>query len=231
MLLVWFMISEQQQQANRANAQLSTGPKTQEGKKRSSLNALRHGLNSQAVLLPNEDAIAFARHAKKCFDDLKPKGFLEEQLTQSLADLSWRINRMRNMETNLLAAACHALESNVETEDSEVHAALTMARAYKENCADILRLGQHEARAAREFQRNLNELKTLQTERRAAEASEMQDATLIRNMQKSKGIAWNPSDDGFVPSIAEIDAHIRRHELLKRAKTFAQGTNSAASRA
>ena len=50
------MLTENQLDANRANAQHSTGPKTAEGKKRSSLNAIRHGLNSQAVLLPYEDA-------------------------------------------------------------------------------------------------------------------------------------------------------------------------------
>ena len=61
--------------ANQAHAQFSTAPKTAEGKKRSLLNAFCHGLNSQAVLLPCEDAIAF--------------GFAEEQSTQSLSDLAW----------------------------------------------------------------------------------------------------------------------------------------------
>ena len=39
------MTSERQRQANRANAQSSTGPKTAKGKKRSAVNARRHGLN------------------------------------------------------------------------------------------------------------------------------------------------------------------------------------------
>ena len=214
------ILTENQINANRANAQFSTGPKTQEGKKKSSLNALRHGLNSQAVLLPHEDAIAFARHNKNCFDDLRPKGFVEEQMTQSLADLSWRINRMRNMETNLLAVACHELESTDDAADPEVHAALAMARAYKENCVDIVKLGQHEARASREFRRTLDELKALQAERRAAEAAQLQTATVIRNMQKAKGIVWNPADDGFVLTILEIDTAMRRQGLIEEAKNY-----------
>jgi hypothetical protein len=40
---------------NRANAQLSTGPRTPAGKQRSSLNALRHGLTGQIVVMPTED--------------------------------------------------------------------------------------------------------------------------------------------------------------------------------
>jgi len=43
------MISEKQLEANRSNALLSTGPKTEAGKKRSSMNALRHGINGQGV--------------------------------------------------------------------------------------------------------------------------------------------------------------------------------------
>src|SRR6266481_2901055 len=40
---------------NRANASHSTGPKTEAGKKRSSLNAYRHGLTGQTIILPAED--------------------------------------------------------------------------------------------------------------------------------------------------------------------------------
>jgi hypothetical protein len=42
------MISEKQPQANRSNALLSTGP-TEEGKKRSRLNALRHDITGQVT--------------------------------------------------------------------------------------------------------------------------------------------------------------------------------------
>ena len=222
------MLSQEQLDANRANAQHSTGPKTAEGKKRSSLNALRHGLNSQAVLLPHEDAIAFARHNKKYFDELRPKGILESQQVQSLVDLSWRLNRMRNMETNLLALAYSALQNKVEASDPEVHTALTMARAYKENCADIAKLGQHESRTQRDYQRALNDFKTLQADRRAAEAAELQTATNIRNMQKAKGIDWDPSVDGFVPSIGEIDAFYRRQCLVQESLLYAKNGRSAA---
>ena len=135
---------------------------------------------------------------------------------------------MRNMETNLLAAAWHALSDKVEASDPEVHTALTMARAYKENCVDIVKLGQHESRAQRDFQRTLNELKTIQAERRAAEAAELQTATNIRNMQKAKGIAWNPADDGFVPTIAEIDAYYRRNRLVQDAFQYAKNGGRAA---
>ena len=49
------MTTQAQIDANRRNAQLSTGPKTPEGKATSSQNATQHGLTSQRVVLPDED--------------------------------------------------------------------------------------------------------------------------------------------------------------------------------
>ena len=49
------MTCNKQARANRRNARKSTGPKTQKGKAVVRLNALKHGLLPQEVLLPNED--------------------------------------------------------------------------------------------------------------------------------------------------------------------------------
>ena len=55
------MTSEKKAEANRRNALKSTGPRTPEGKAAVRLNALKHGLLSQAVLLPGEDEEALER--------------------------------------------------------------------------------------------------------------------------------------------------------------------------
>jgi len=65
-------ISQEQLAANRANAAHSCGPKTEEGKKRSSLNATRHGLTARAVVLPREDQNEYLAFSKKIIDDLDP---------------------------------------------------------------------------------------------------------------------------------------------------------------
>jgi hypothetical protein len=76
------------------------GPRTQAGKQGSSLNALRHGLTGQTVVLPSDDLAAYQRHCKDF-----PKNKPEIQPGQMLADLSWRLNRITAIETNLLAIA------------------------------------------------------------------------------------------------------------------------------
>ena len=55
------MTSDKQKASNRANAAKSTGPRSAAGKKKSSQNALVHGLTSQKSLLPNEKAEEYAQ--------------------------------------------------------------------------------------------------------------------------------------------------------------------------
>src|SRR6202161_2290972 len=92
---------------NRINSLKSTGPKTEAGKKRSSLNALRHGLTAQVVVLPSEDLAAYTAFTKAFHDELKPVGMLETQLTQSIADDYWRLNRAKAIEQNMYTLALH----------------------------------------------------------------------------------------------------------------------------
>ena len=66
------MISEKQLEANRRNAQRSTGPRTGEGKTRSSRNNLRHGLTGHINILPTEDREAHDAFCNELSDSLKP---------------------------------------------------------------------------------------------------------------------------------------------------------------
>src|ERR1039458_3519180 len=84
--------SDPRAEINRANSQHSTRPRTPAGKQRSSPTAPCQGPTGHVIVLPSEDHAAYQHHTRRLFDDLQPKGALEEQLVQSLADTSWRIN-------------------------------------------------------------------------------------------------------------------------------------------
>src|SRR5258708_26924238 len=111
---------------NRANAAHSTGPKTAAGKKRSSLNAYRHGLTGQTIILPAEDLDAYQAFTDTFFKDYKPVGTLEKQLVQSLADTSWRLNRVAALEHNLIGLGFDEHSDSISTENPEAQAALVI---------------------------------------------------------------------------------------------------------
>src|SRR5690349_24213647 len=79
-------ISEAKLAANRANAQLSTGPKTGEGKVSVSLNAVKTALTGRTVLLPSDDAAEYERHIRAYEDELKPVGQRESDLVNDCAN-------------------------------------------------------------------------------------------------------------------------------------------------
>jgi hypothetical protein len=87
--------------ANRANAQKSTGPRTDSGKARSSLNAISHGLSSQQVVLPDEDGDAYDKSIRELEADMQPRGALQRQLVHRIGSLLWRLNRIARIEQEL----------------------------------------------------------------------------------------------------------------------------------
>ncbi len=88
---------------NRANSLHSTGPRTEPGKQRSSLNALRHGLTARAAVLPTEDPDAYQRHIQQFLDEYAPATPTETQLVHEIANTAWRLNRIPLLEAALLS--------------------------------------------------------------------------------------------------------------------------------
>ena len=171
---------------NRANAQHSTGPKTESGKQRSSMNALRHGLTSQVVVMPTEELEAYQLHLKSFTEEYDPQGATEANLVQALADASWRLNRVVALETNLL------MQGDLESQSKA-----------------LANLSMHSQRLSRQFERTVTQLRALQEIRLAEERSDLHDLLNIMEMTESTGETYDPSADGFVFSQPQIDAAIR----------------------
>jgi hypothetical protein len=97
------MTSDKQADANRRNALKSTGPKTPEGKDAVRLNALKHGLLSQELLLPGEDEAALMGLAERLMADLQPEGTLEILLVEDIIVAHWSLRRFRKVEADMFA--------------------------------------------------------------------------------------------------------------------------------
>jgi hypothetical protein len=91
-------ISQAKLEANRANAQLSTGPVTPAGKARSSANAISHGIFSRAVLLPGEDRAALAALRSSVLRRMNPHDPMELNLVEQYVTAAWRLQRLLKAE-------------------------------------------------------------------------------------------------------------------------------------
>jgi len=202
---------------NKANAQKSTGPRTEAGKQRSSLNALRHGLTGQTIVLPTEDHSAYQRHSQAFLDEYRPKGATETQLVQSLLDTSWQLNRASAVETNLFSLGITESEDRIRASHPEAETALAMALAYREHNRAFANIGIYRQRLAREFERTLILLRQIQSERRTNEERQLDNAAKILKMHQDENLPYQPADDGFVFSKAEIESYISREERWQQA--------------
>ncbi len=162
---------------NHANAQRSTGPRTEAGKRRSSLNALRHGLTGQTIVLPSEDLDAYQRLTRRFSDEFEPKGAVEEQLVQSLADAAWRLNRVAALETNLLSLST-VQPVLISTDHPEAQDALAAAQNLHANTRALNTLSMHSQRLSRQFQQTLKLLREIQAERRYTQEWEERSAAI-----------------------------------------------------
>jgi hypothetical protein len=203
--------------ANAANAQKSTGPRTAAGKQCSSLNALRHGLTGHVVVLPTEDQSAYQCHLKRFVDQFQPKGALEEQLVQSLGDTTWRLNRVPATEATFLSLAAEDHLDSIRTNEPRAAGALALAKAFHHQSHALANISIYEQRLARLFDRTLKQLREIQAERREQERRQMSDAAEILQMHEEREIPYDPAQDGFVFSTAEIQAYIQRRDRLDEA--------------
>jgi len=90
--------------ANRKNALKSTGPRTPEGKRRASMNALKHGLRSVSLAVPIlENPKDWEAHHDLVVRDLSPVGYLETVLSERMAALLWRLGRAVRYETEVIS--------------------------------------------------------------------------------------------------------------------------------
>ena len=90
-------------QANRQNARKSSGPKTPEGKAVARMNATKHGLLSQQVLLPGEDEAALEDLGERLRAELQPVGELEDLLVDRIVAAYWRLRRLGRIEAGIFA--------------------------------------------------------------------------------------------------------------------------------
>ena len=98
------MATQAQIDANRRNAQKSTGPQTQQGKTAVSKNAVKHGLLTRYDVIRAESQADFDLHREKILKELAPADHMESMLAERIVSLSWRLNRTVQIQNQTIDA-------------------------------------------------------------------------------------------------------------------------------
>ena len=161
------MASTAQILANRDNAQLSSGPKTEAGKQASSLNATRHGLTGAQIVMPGEDAIEYEQLRRGLRETHNPANDAERLLVDQIAANAWRLMRAQRVETAFLAKLAEGSENPIAA----------IAAAFLERHKDIARMQRYVTAANNAYYKAISELSKLQKERAAAAKKTLKTAT------------------------------------------------------
>jgi hypothetical protein len=222
-------------------------PKTEEGKRRATLNATRHGLTGQVSVMTEDDRIAHNDFCDALIKDLAPRGAMQQQLATRVAEDSWRLNRVSAIEDNIFALGFHDNGKAVDVDDDRIHVALTAAVTFTRQTDPLKLLSLYEQRLNRSIEKNLKLLRHLQADEEAsletkaalrekaleearllhgarAKAATAQAAAATHTSEEGQPNAQLQAADsavevnGFVFSNAEIAAAFDRHNRLQQAR-------------
>jgi uncharacterized protein involved in exopolysaccharide biosynthesis len=150
------MASQKQLLANRLNAQKSTGPRSDEGKARSSMNALKTGIDAKTPLIRGEISTALQELTGEYHGRFRPTTPEQRMLVDTLIDCEWLLRRFRAIETQLW-------ERVVDIYD------ITLGHIFSERTGEFTRLQRRIDSTQRHYHNALNQLRRLQAEESAPE--------------------------------------------------------------
>src|SRR5882672_1527796 len=195
------MPTEAQINANRLNAQKSTGPKTPEGKAASSLNALKSGIDAWSHIIPGEDPAELEALAAAFHDQYQPATPTELSLVDTLVSTEWIQRRLRRIEAQLWNYQIDCLDKNLtqaEFLDAQIQHRSPLGHAYQDALDPFSRLHRRIDSTNRMFLRTLKALQDLQ----AAAPVEPAPETLISEPPSPAPMQPLPPQIGFVPQTA-----------------------------
>ncbi len=144
-------VSEAQLAANRANAQLSTGPTSETGKAIASRNHTTHGLTalpeSHFQVLPNENQAAYDKLLNALQTEWKPTTATEHELVTRLAVHCWLGDRALRLQHAILAEVGERIAVEERKDFSlfmRYHA--THTRSFSKALSELVRLRNFQTR-------------------------------------------------------------------------------------
>jgi len=221
--------------ANRANAQHSTGPRTEEGKAKVSLNAVKTGLTGRTVLLSSEEAAPYQALMLEFEKALQPVGVEERALVQSILDCRWRLDRIPGLEMALLTLIRNEWVARDPKYNNPVTAILTEMEIRRKHEKEFRNLQIQENRLARRREREIAELLRLQKERKAQEAEALAQAAQAYLLAAHRKETFDLAALGFEFSTQKFETYFaaltpaRKEQMLQEALKGAAETMPTAA--
>ncbi len=207
-------------EANRANAQLSTGPRTEEGKRIASHNALKTGLTGRTVLLPTDDADQYAAHRARVDARYGPRTDEERLLAESIAHTEWRLLRIPSLETSLLALGRKRCADLHADESPEVREALIEAEVFTAYEKQLANLALQEYRLTRHHEKQIARLQALIAERRKVQTKRLVEVANLYGEYQKRGEPFPLKEvqhPGYEFSAEELKHFVMRREAQRAA--------------
>ncbi len=193
--------------ANQANAQLSTGPTSETGKAKSSLNAVKTGLTGRTILLPGDDAALYEAHVSEFMKRFGPANDDERNLVQSLADTEWRLLRIPSLEMGIYALGRLEFAELFPSEDEAVRKHLIEAKIFLAYQRQLNNLSIQENRLRRQREKDTAALRQIQDLRKHQTKARLDEAAYqyIAAVHDGTYHTFEPAAFGFEFSLAEIE--------------------------
>jgi hypothetical protein len=178
----------------RANGAKSHGPITGQGRKTSSMNALKHGLTAKTVVLSNENDDEYNGLLESYVQELQPTGPVEMDLVVEMANAKWRQRRLHNMETELFERQMEDQKEMIDADYKSYDAVLEQTYAFRTlaHSVPLQMLNRMETRLERTYSRALNNFLRLRRLRESSldtgnkkgeKRTQSQDRTPVANHQ------------------------------------------------
>jgi len=142
-------------EANRRNAQNSTGPRTDQGKAVSRFNALKTGIDARSHVIPGEDPNVLETLALDYYERFQPAAPEQRFLVDAMISAEWQLRRLRKTEAQIWEYGMHAWRPKEQLVDS--------GRAYFHREEYLTRLHSRMDNAERSYHRALKQLLQLQS--------------------------------------------------------------------
>jgi hypothetical protein len=199
------MSSPAQITANQANAQLSTGATTIEGKAKSSMNALKTGLTGHTVLLPGDDAELYEAKLLHYVEAFNPVGEKETALVQALADTEWRLARIPGLEYGIYALARIEFADKFNDQPAELRPGFIQAHTYLAYHKQLNNLSIEESRLSRQLAKITNDLAALKRQSQQQQQAKLTEAARQYIAANKAKKPFSHKEFGFEFSMDEID--------------------------